>query len=329
MKAILFDQFGGPENLYVGETEAPVPGPDEVLVAVAATALNRADMLQREGKYPPPPGESTILGLEMAGTVIGWGENVSGFQKGDRVCGLLPGGGYAEQAVLPASLVLPIPEGLSFTQAAAIPEVFLTAFQALDWLAKLQPGERVLIHAGGSGVGTAAIQLARLMGAGEIIITASKSKHDFCRSLGAHHTIDYKNEDFSQRVQEITDGEGVDVLIDFVGGPHFAPNLVALGLDSRMVMLAFLGGPMTPDAVNLAAILRKRIHIMGSTLRSRTKTYKAQLTADLQQKCWSAFTQGTLLPIVDSVYSWEEVAKAHQYMEANHNTGKVILEIKD
>jgi putative PIG3 family NAD(P)H quinone oxidoreductase len=327
MKAILFDQFGGPENLYVGETVAPVPGPDEVLVAVAATALNRADILQREGKYPPPPGESTIMGLEMAGTVIGWGKDVSGFQKGDRVCGLLPGGGYAEQAVLPASLVLPIPEGLSFTQAAAIPEVFLTAFQALDWLAKLQTGERVLIHAGGSGVGTAAIQLARLMGAAEIIITASKSKHDFCRSLGAHHTIDYKNEDFSERVKEITDGEGVDVLIDFVGGPNFAPNLAALGLDSRMVMLAFLGGPSTAEAVNLAAILRKRIHIMGSTLRSRTKTYKAQLTADLQQKYWSAFTEGSLLPIVDSVYPWEQVAEAHLYMEANQNTGKVILEV--
>lgn len=327
MKAILFDQFGGPENLYIGETEAPVPGPDEVLVAVAATALNRADILQREGKYPPPPGESTILGLEMAGRVMAWGENVSGFQKGDHVCGLLPGGGYAEQAVLPASLVLPIPEGLSFTQAAAIPEVFLTAFQALDWLAQLEAGERVLIHAGGSGVGTAAIQLARLMDAGEIIITASKEKHEFCRTLGATHTIDYKNEDFSQRVDEITNGEGVGVLIDFVGGPNFAPNLAALGLDSRMVMLAFLGGPSTGAAVNLAAILRKRIHIMGSTLRSRSKAYKAQLTADLQQKYWAALAQGHLLPIVDSVYPWEQVADAHRYMEANRNTGKVILEI--
>ncbi|MGH1433252.1 MAG: NAD(P)H-quinone oxidoreductase [Lewinella sp.] len=327
MKAILFDQFGGPENLYIGETEAPVPGPDEVLVAVAATALNRADILQREGKYPPPPGESTVLGLEMAGTITSWGKNVSGFQKGDRVCGLLPGGGYAEQAVLPASLALPIPEGLSFTQAAAIPEVFLTAFQALGWLAKLQAGERVLIHAGGSGVGTAAIQLAQLMDAGEIIITASKSKHEFCRSLGAHHTIDYKNEDFSQRVKEITDGKGVDVLIDFVGGPNFVPNLASLGLDSRMVMLAFLGGPKTQEAVNLAAILRKRIHVMGSTLRSRSIAYKAQLTADLQQKYWPAFTQGNLLPIVDSVYPWGQVAAAHQHMEANRNTGKVILEI--
>lgn len=327
MKAIQFDEFGGPENLRIDEWPEPSFGSDDLLVAIEATALNRADLLQREGKYPPPAGESTILGLEMAGTVIDFGENVQGFQKGDRICGLLPGGGYAERAIIPAALALPIPGGMSFTGAAAIPEVFLTAFQALDWLAQLKPDEKILIHAGGSGVGTAAIQLARQMGAGEIIITASSAKHEMCKQLGAHHTIDYKQEDFSKRVLEITNEQGVDVLIDFVGGPNFAPNLKAMAMDSRMVMLAFLGGPKTPEALNLAAILRKRIHIMGSTLRARTKKYKADLTADLQQKHWPSFVNDELRPIVDSVYDWTKVADAHRYMAQNKNTGKIILKI--
>lgn len=327
MKAIQFDTFGGPEQLYIGEWPEPQVGPHELLVRVAATALNRADLLQREGKYPPPPGESTIMGLEMAGTIVECGSKVEGFSVGDRICGLLPGGGYAEKAILPANLAIQIGDSMPFPEAAAIPEVFLTAFQALDWLAKLQKGESVLIHAGASGVGTAAIQLARRMGAAKVYVTASAGKHEICKSLGADHCIDYRNEDYASSIKELTAGQGVDVLIDFVGGPNFSPNLACMAVDSRIVMLAFLGGPKTPEAVNLAAILRKRIHVMGSTLRSRSKEYKAQLTADFVRQHWPAFASGELRPIVDSVWPWDQVAKAHTYMAENRNQGKMVLTI--
>ncbi len=327
MKAILFDQFGGPEQLYIGEHDQPTPTADEIRVRVHATALNRADLLQLAGKYPPPPGESTILGLEMAGIVEACGPAVKNFAPGDRVCGLLPGGGYAEYAVLPENLAIPMLDEMSFTDAAAIPEVFLTAFQALSWLADLKAGEKVLIHAGASGVGTAAIQLAKEMVASEIFVTASNSKHALCQELGAHHCIDYKTEDYAEMVLEKTSQQGVNVLVDFVGGPNFAPNLKAMALDGRIVMLAFLGGPHTPDAVNLASILRKRIHIMGSTLRSRTKAYKAGLTRDLIEKHWPDFAAGTLRPVIDSIHPWEQVADAYRHMAANRNQGKIILTI--
>ena len=327
MKAIQFDEFGGPEKLYIGDWPEPEVGPEDILVQVAATALNRADLLQREGKYPPPPGESTIMGLEMAGTILELGSAVDGFQVGDRICGLLPGGGYAEKAVLPANLAIPIADGMDFSAAAAIPEVFLTAFQALDWLAKLKTGESVLIHAGASGVGTAAIQLAKRMGAAKVYVTASAGKHELCKSLGADHCIDYRSVDYAEGIAKVTEGQGVDVLIDFVGGPNFARNLACMRVDGRIVMLAFLGGPKTPDALNLAAILRKRIHVMGSTLRSRSKDYKAQLTADLVAKHWSAFDNGELKPIIDSVWPWDQVAKAHTYMSENRNQGKMVLTI--
>ncbi len=326
MKAIQLKAFGGPEQLFLGDWPKPTPGPGELLVNVHATALNRADTLQRKGHYPPPPGASEILGLEMAGTVADWGEGVTGFELGDPVCGLLPGGGYAQQVTIPASLALRLPGNLSFTKAAALPEVFLTAFQAIGWLAKLQVGERILIHAGASGVGTAAIQLAKQIGAAQIIVTASARKHEFCLALGAHHAIDYQSEDFSQRVAELTDGQGVDVIIDFVGGPNFAPNLATLAPDGRMVMLAFLGGAKVTE-LNLAAILRKRLHIMGSTLRARSLDYKSRLAEDFRQQYWSLFGTGELRPIVDSIYSWEEVAEAHRYMESNANIGKIVLTV--
>lgn len=327
MKAIQFDQFGDPEQLYIGDWPDPSFAKDEILVQVAATALNRADLLQREGKYPPPAGESTIMGLEMAGTILACGEDVQDFKVGDRICGLLPGGGYAEKAILPANLAIPLSDAMSFTTAAAIPEVFLTAFQALDWLAKLQAGESVLIHAGASGVGTAAIQLARRMGAAKVYVTASAGKHDLCKELGADHCIDYRNEDYATVISDLTAGKGVDVLIDFVGGPNFSPNLRSMAVDGRIVMLAFLGGVQTPESVNLGLILRKRIHVMGSTLRSRSKDYKAELTSDFVSKHWSAFDDGSLQAIIDSTWPWTDVAKAHTFMAENKNQGKMILTI--
>lgn len=325
MKAVLIKAFGSPDNLYIGEAEKPTIGDYEVLVKVGASALNRADTLQRKGMYPPPPGASSILGLEMAGTIVELGAKVTQWEVGDRICGLLSGGGYAEFVNIHEDLAIPIPEGWSFVEAAAIPEVYLTAFQALSWLAKVQKGERVLIHAGASGVGTAAIQLAKAMDA-EVIVTASGGKHGICLELGAAKAIDYQKEDFATAVDEYTKGEGVDVVIDFVAAPYFENNLKVLGADGRMVMLAFLGGTKVSE-LNLVPILRKRLHIMGSTLRARTKKYKTSLTKDLWTFAQPLFQEKKLRPVIDSVYDWKQVAEAHRYMEAGKNRGKIILEV--
>lgn len=325
MKAILIREFGGPEQLYLGEWEMPVPGTGELLVKVAATALNRADTLQRQGKYPPPPGVSPILGLEMAGTVAERGPGCSRFEVGDPVCALLAGGGYAEYVVIPETMAIPVPENWTMEQAAAMPETFLTAFQALDWLAKLQPGETLLVHAAASGVGTAALQLARAKGAA-VLATASATKHEACLELGAARVIDYKTESFESVVREHTEGRGVDVVLDFLAAPYFQGNLNSLALDGRLVMLALMGGVQAGE-VNLANILRKRLHIMGSTLRNRTAQYKAALTHDFSEFALPLFRAGTMAPVVDSVWNWEEAAAAHRFMEENRNIGKIILKI--
>jgi tumor protein p53-inducible protein 3 len=326
MKALQFDQAGGPENLYFTEFPDLQPRPHELLVHVHATALNRADLLQRQGKYPPPPGASPLLGLEMAGTVIGWGEAVTGFSIGDPVCGLLPGGGYAQQVVIPATLALRLPESISFTKAAAVPEVFLTAYQALRWLAEVKAGDRLLIHAGGSGVGTAAIQLARWLGVEQVFVTASPGKHAMCLSLGADHAIDYRRENFAEVITELTDGKGVNSIIDFIGAPYFADNLRSLQTDGTLVLLAFMGGHKVPE-LSLATLMRKRLSIRASTLRSRDLAYKTKLTAAFRQECWPLFASGELQPVIDSIYPWEEVAAAHQYLAGNHNTGKVVMTV--
>lgn len=326
MKAILIKQFGAPEQLYLGEVEQPQPKADEILVKVHATALNRADTLQRKGAYPPPPGASSILGLEMAGEVVEIGSSVQDWKVGDKVCGLLAGGGYAAYTVIHEKVAMPVPDGLDMVKAAAIPEVFLTAFQALKWLAKLQKGERVLIHAGASGVGTAAIQLAKLMGAEKVYATASASKHQTCLDLGADEVIDYKNQNFETEISKLTNEKGVDVIVDFVAAPYLQQNINSLAMDGRMVLLAFLGG-MKAEEFHMGNILRKRLHIMGSTLRARSLDYKIRLSKDLMEMTWSHFETGTLKPVIDSVWDWKEVAEAHQYMEDNKNMGKMILKI--
>jgi putative PIG3 family NAD(P)H quinone oxidoreductase len=325
MKAIQVKASGGPEQLYLGEYETPAPAENEILVKVEATALNRADTLQRMGKYPPPEGDSPIMGLEMAGEVVAVGDAVIHWKVGDKVCGLLGGGGYAEYAVIPERLALPWPEGLDAVQAAAIPEVFLTAFQALRWLAQLHEGERVLIHAGASGVGTAAIQLAKVMGA-HPVVTASAGKHALCTELGAELAIDYKAEDFAERLKAYTEGEGVNVVIDFIGAPYLQQNLEVMGLEGRMVLLAFLGG-VKADHLNIAPVLRKRLQIIGSTLRARDLEYKIRLSSDLQLFAWPLFANGQLRPVIDKVFDWSEVAEAHRYMESNQSKGKIVLRV--
>ena len=325
MKAIVCRHFGGPEELVMGEWPQPEPGVREILVRVEATALNRADTLQRRGLYPPPPGESPILGLEMAGEVVALGMGVSDWKVGDRVCGLLAGGGYASYVVIHEEMALPVPPQMDYTEAAAIPEVFLTAYQALRWLAAVQPGETVLIHAGASGVGTAAIQLAREMGA-RSIVTASASKHDICQDLGAETAIDYRVRDFAEVALEHTDNKGVNVIIDVIGGPYFKKNLQALRPDGRMVMLALMGGVQVSEA-DLSPVLAKRLSIIGSTLRSRHIDYKIALTNDFQAFAWPLFNNGHLRPVIDSVMDWEKVSEAHARMDANQNQGKIVLRV--
>lgn len=326
MKAILYDNSEA-SSLHIGYAPDPEVGEEDVLIEVAATALNRADIMQRQGLYPPPAGASPILGLEVSGVIIQVGNQVSKWKIGDRVCALLAGGGYAERVSVHQGHVLPVPDHMDLLQAAAIPEVFLTAYQALVELGRLAQGEHLLVHAGASGVGTAAIQLAKKIKA-HITVTASKGKHDLCLSLGAHVAIDYKKEDFLEQSLAITKQQGMDVIIDFIGAPYFESNITALNRDGRLIVLAFMGGYQT-QGVNLATILMKRLHIMGSTLRARSQTYKTQLVSNFYNFAWSDIDNQTIRPVVDSVFSWHDIQSAHQMMEGNKNAGKIIIAIKE
>jgi len=324
MRAVIVTDDGSADDMTIGEVPTPEPGADEVLVQVHATALNRADIFQRRGHYPPPEGASEILGLEMAGTVAKAGPGVVDWEEGDRVFALLDGGGYAEYAVVHSDRLMAVPPGMSLPEAAAVPEVFLTAYQALHWLGGLQSGHDVLIHAGASGVGTAAIQLVRLADA-HPYVTASAPKHDVCLELGAEHAIDYESEDFAARMDAVTE-EGVDIILDFIGAPYFHKNIDCLGLDGRVVQLATLGGS-TVEEVSLRALMAKRVHFLASTLRSRSLSYKVELTQEFAADILPAFIDGDVRPVVDSIYDWEEVSDAHRKMENNENAGKIVLRI--
>ena len=325
MRAVRVPEPGAPDRMTIGEVPTPEPGPEEVRVQVHATALNRADTFQRRGRYPPPEGASSILGLEMAGVVVETGDEVLNWHEGDRVCSLLAGGGYAEQTVVHGDLLMAVPSGLSLREAAALPEVFLTAYQALHWLGGLQRGHQVLIHAGASGVGTAAIQLATEAGA-HPYITASAPKHEVCRDLGAEATIDYESEDFAERIDEITDGAGVHIILDFIGAPYFHQNVAVLAMDGRIIQLATLGGS-TVTEVSLRALMAKRAQLLTSTLRDRSPDYKVQLTQEFASDVLPTFIDGQLRPVIDSTYDWTNVADAHRRMENNDNAGKIVLEV--
>ncbi|MEL6254112.1 MAG: NAD(P)H-quinone oxidoreductase [Bacteroidota bacterium] len=324
MKAILIDKPGGPEGLYIGEYPTPEPASHEILVKVAATALNRADTMQREGRYPPPPGASPIMGLEMAGTVVSAGSDASKWKEGDQVCGLLPGGGYAEYAVIHEDLAMPVPANMDLKMAAGLPEVFMTAYQAMFWLGELKEGETVLLHAGASGVGTAGIQMAKAKGA-KVWVTASAGKHKACLNLGADQCIDYKTEDFAAFIQKNHHQKGVNLIVDPIGGAYFPKNLDVMLPDGKLVVLAFMGGMLSE--INLAKVLIKRLRVQGSTLRARDLSYKITLAQDLQKDFGSAFSSAEIKPVIDSVFDWSEVADAHRYIGANKNTGKIILRI--
>ena len=325
MKAIIFERPGGSDQLKLGKWRKPECGENEILVKVKATALNRADILQREGKYPPPISASSILGLELSGVVEEVGTKVFKWKKDDRVFGLIPGGGYAEYAVIHEDMAMEIPGNLSFEEAAAIPEVFLTAYQSLIWLGELKAGEFVLIHAGASGVGTAAIQLAREIGV-KIIITTSAEKHKICKELGADLTIDYKSQNFKDEVLKFTTNYGADVIIDFIGGPYFKHNIESLTRDGRLIQLATLGGGKVED-FDMRQILVKRLKIIGSTLRSRSLDYQTRLTKEFKDFTYEKIRKGIIKPVIDKVFRWQDVAVAHKRMEENKNIGKIILKV--
>jgi tumor protein p53-inducible protein 3 len=326
MKAIIIqtDQKNNP--LVWQEVPAPTYGDDEVLVDIYATALNRADLLQRAGKYPPPSGASDILGLEMAGQISALGDNVTGWQVGDRVCALLPGGGYAEQVNVPQQMLMPIPDEWSYEQAAAVPEVFYTAFVNLFMEAGLQKGEPVLIHGGASGVGTAGIQLAREAGCHVLVTAGTDEKIARCTELGAELAINYKKEDFAESILAHTNGEGVDVILDMVGAAYLERNLQLLKLRGRLVFIATLSGAKTE--INLAALLGRRLRLIGSVLRSRSLSEKIEIKQRFIEQFWPLFEKGTIEPVIDSIYPVQQANEAHQYMASNKNIGKIILQVR-
>ena len=326
MKAVLLKEPGGPEQLYLGDAPLPECGENEIMVKVKATAINRADTAQRRGMYPPPPGASSILGLEMAGEVESVGARVKKWKEGDRVFALLPGGGYAEYAVVPEEMAVPVPGNLGFEEGAGIAEAYLTTYQALIWLGELHPREKVLVHAGASGVGTAAIQTARVEQCTVMTTAGSEAKLETCRDLGADLAVNYRDSEFAEAVLEATGGYGADVIVDFVGESHFRQNLSCIAQDGRLVILAVLGGAEV-KSFDLGLLMRKRIKLMGSTLRNRAMDYKISLTREFAQSYLSKFETGELKVVIDRVMPLEEAAAAHTRIEANENIGKIILTV--
>lgn len=325
MKALIVDNASGTPVMVPGTHKKPEPAQNELLVKVEATALNRADLLQKTGNYPVPDGASPILGLEMAGIVEEAGSEAHRFKAGDHVIGLLPGGGYAEYCVIRDDHAMAKPPSLSFEEAAAIPEVFLTAFQGLFWIGELFDDETVLIHAGASGVGTTAIQLARQTTGTTIITTAgTEAKLDICLNLGADLAINYKREEFDESIKKEFGDSTVDVVLDFVGAPYWHQNMKVLAMDGRLVHLGLLGGT-TVEKMDLSTIMRKRLTVRGSTLRNRSDDYKARLSKEFTEQFSDMFDEGILRPVIDSVYEWEEAEEAHQRMKQNKNAGKIVL----
>ncbi len=325
MRAVVVEQPGGPEVLHIGESPDPSPSADEVLVRVGATALNRLDLLQRQGVYPLPPGAPETLGVEMAGEVVSWGADVTGWATGDRVCALLLGGGYAELVAVPASMLMRVPDNLTIEQAAAVPEVFLTAYLNLFTLGDLPHDGAALIHGGASGVGTAAIQLVKEWGARAIVTVGSATKAARCVALGAAAAFNYNDGPFQESVLAATAGRGVDVILDMVGAPYWTQNLACLVLGGRLVLVAQQGGGKLE--IELGAIQRKRLKVIGTGLRPLPLTQKAALTADFAAYALPRFADGRLTPVVDRVYDWSEAAEAHRYMASNANVGKIVLRV--
>jgi tumor protein p53-inducible protein 3 len=324
MKAVTVKQPGGAEQLQIVEYEKPTHKDEELLIKVKAAAVNRTDIVNRQSSsgYLKNP----ILGIEVAGIVESAGADAK-IPVGTRVMGLVNGGGYAEYVVMPDERAIVIPENLSFEEAAAIPEVFLTAYQTLFWIGQLRAGETVLIHAGGSGVGTAAIQLAKQLGQAKVITTAgSNKKLDFCQSLGADICINYKEQNFDEVVLNATENQGVDLILDFVGASYWSKNLASIKIDGRWVLIGILGGAEI-EKLNLMDVILKRVQLTGTLLTPRSDEYKAELTTEFFSKTEELFRSNKLRPIIDRVFPFEQIQQAHEHMESNKNIGKIILKV--
>jgi len=325
MRAVIAPRAGGLEALTVVERPLANPAADEILIAVRAAGLNRADILQRLGKYPPPPGASDILGMEVAGEVAAVGDTVTAFRIGDRVMTLVAGGGYAEFCPAPAAVALPLPDALSFTEGAAVPEAFFTVWLNVFRLGGLKAKETALIHGGSSGIGTAAIQLAKAFGARVIVTAGSPEKCAACRALGADVAINYRTEDFVAAVLAATAGRGADVILDMVGGEYVGRNYAAAAADGRIVQIATQAGSRAD--IDLRALMAKRLVHTGSTLRSRPVAFKAALAEDVRANCLPLLASGKVRPVIDSTFPLANVAEAHRRLESSAHIGKIVLTI--
>jgi len=328
MKAVLMDAFGGVEVLKIGEAEKPAPAEGQVLVKVFATSINRPDLVQREGKYPPPPGDSTILGLEVSGVIEELGAGVTGWQIGDRVMTLVGGGGYAEFAVAYAAHLMKIPESMSFEEAACVCESYITAFLNVFMIGEFKDGQSAILHGGGGGVNTAAIQLCRALNpASKLIVTASAAKMKRVKELGADFLINFQETpDFTEVVKEYTAKKGVDLILDHVGAKYLAPNMNSLGYKGRLVIIGVISG--IKAELNLALMMVKRQQIIGSVLRSRPVPEKGEIVAEFTRRAIPKFADRSIVPIIEKVFTIDQVADAHRMMEEDKHFGKIVLRIQ-
>ena len=325
MKAIVIEKTDDGPVLSIGEIAAPALEPGSLRLRVAATAVNRADLLQARGFYPPPPGASETLGLECAGEVVEVGDGVSGWTSGDRAMALLAGGGYAQEVVVDAGSVMRVPDGMEFDQAAALPEVYLTVFLNVFQLARFPAGGAALVHGGGSGIGTAAIQLLKAAG-GRIVVTAgSAQKCARCLDLGADVAVNYNEGDFVEACKQATDGQGVDVVLDSIGGPYLAQNLTALATGGRLVVIGLMGGAKAE--INLGLLLARRLQVIGSTLRARPLAQKAAIVAGFLERFGVGLAAGEIAPVVDRVLPLADAGEAHRVVQASEHFGKVVLRV--
>ena len=328
MKAVVTDGEGGPQVMRLDEAPMPEASEGEVLIRIAATAVNRADTQQRKGAYPPPPGESEIMGLEAAGVIEALGSGVEGWKVGDRVMTLLGGGGYAAFAKAPAGTLMAVPEGFDMIRAAAITEVFLTAYLNIFREAGLKASETLLVHGGASGVGTAAIQLAKALGPSHVIVTVGNDeKAAACRALGADDAILYKNEDFAERVSKITGKRGANVILDHIGGGYLDKNMKCLAVYGRLVIIGLMGGAKAE--LNVGRMMVKRQRVIGSVLRARSVAEKTALTEAFRSEALGLFASGKLKPVIHDVLPIDDIVKAHEMMEANANTGKIVIKVDE
>ncbi|KAL6573938.1 hypothetical protein OROHE_001480 [Orobanche hederae] len=323
MKAIVITEAGGPEVLQLREVDDPKIKDDEVLIRITATALNRADTLQRQGKYPPPKGDSEYPGLECSGIIESVGKNIHRWKIGDQVCALVGGGGYAEKVAVPAGQVLPVPANVSLEDAAGFPEVACTVWSTVFVMSNLTKGETFLIHGGSSGIGTFAIQLAKYHGIRVFVTAGSEEKLAACKELGADVCINYKTEDFVSRVKEETGGQGVDVILDNIGAPYLKRNLESLNFNGRLFIIGLMGGSVSE--INLASLLARRLTVQAAGLRSRSPENKAQIVSEVEKNVWPAIAAGKVKPVVYKSLPLQEAAEAHQLMESSKHIGKIIL----